>query len=180
MKKVVVILADGFEEIEAISVIDILRRGGLDVKSVGLEKQSVCGAHEVLIQADDVFENIDFSKIDLIVLPGGLPGSQFLAQSHKLQAKLKQLKSENKKIAAICAAPWALSTAEVLGEKYTCYPGFENKVNHLGYTDSQNVVIDNNIITSKGPATAMEFALVLLKELTSENTYQEVKSGLLA
>nr|MBP3724706.1 DJ-1/PfpI family protein [Campylobacter sp.] len=180
MKKVAVILADGFEEIEAMSILDILRRGGVEALAVGLENTQIKGAHGLEIISDVIFESVNFANIDMIVLPGGLPGSEHLAKSAKLQAKLKQLKSSNKKIAAICAAPWALKSAEVLGGSYTCYPGFEAKINHLGYTDTQNVIIDGNIITSKGPATAMEFALVLLKELEGETKFKEVKAGLLA
>lgn len=180
MKKVAVILADGFEEIEAMSILDILRRGGVEALAVGLEDTQIKGAHGLVFLADVIFESVNFANIDMIVLPGGLPGSEYLAKNAKLQAKLKQLKSANKKIAAICAAPWALATAGVLGESYTCYPGFEAKVAHSGYTDTQNVIIDGNIITSKGPATAMEFALVLLKELEGEDKFKQIKAGLLA
>ena len=180
MTKVAVIMANGFEEIEALSIVDILRRGGVEVSMVALESNlSVSGAHGVRIDSDIIFDEYDFSQADMIVLPGGLPGAEYLAKSQKLATKLKEAKSNGKKLAAICAAPWALSTAGVLGEKYTCYPGFEATVNHNGYNPDKNVVIDGDIITSRGPATAMEFALALLKELCGEETYNQVKSGLL-
>lgn len=180
MAKVAVIMANGFEEIEALSIVDILRRASVEVSMVALESNlSVSGAHGVNLNSDITFDEYDFSQADMIVLPGGLPGAEYLAKSQKLATKLKEAKSNNKKLAAICAAPWALSTAGVLGEKYTCYPGFEATVNHNGYNPDKNVVIDGNIITSRGPATAMEFALALLKELCGEEKYNQVKSGLL-
>lgn len=179
MKKAAVILAEGFEEIEALSVVDILRRGEVDALCVGLENTEVSGAHGVRISCDMIFESVDFENLDLIVLPGGLPGAEHLAKSAKLQAKLKHLKSAGKEIAAICAAPIALESAGVIDGEFTCYPGFESKIKSGEYT-GKNVVESGKIITSKGPATAMEFALFLLKKLCGESVYQEVKSGLLA
>ncbi|PSM52075.1 DJ-1 family protein [Campylobacter blaseri] len=179
MKKVAVMFADGFEEIEAMSVVDILRRAGLETLSVGLFKKIVTGAHNVEMKTDSILDDLNVDEFDMIVLPGGLPGAEHLAKSEKLAQILKEFDRKNLKIAAICAAPWALSEAGVLKEKYTCYPGFEKQVNHKGYIADKNVVIDKNIITSKGPATAMEFALALVKELLGESRYKEVKEGLL-
>lgn len=181
MAKVAVMMANGFEEIEALSVVDILRRAGVETSMVALDNSlEVIGAHGVSLRADVLFNEYDFASADMIVLPGGLPGAEYLAKSDKLGKKLKEAKANSKKLAAICAAPWALSTAEVLGSEYTCYPGFEDTVNHTGYRADKNVVIDGNIITSRGPATAMEFALVLVRELCGEQKYSELKSGLLA
>ena len=177
MKQAAIILAEGFEEIEAISVADILRRGDVDVKIVGLESGIITGAHGITMGADAIFESVNFAALDLIVLPGGLPGATNLAKSAKLQAKLKQMKSAGKTIAAICAAPWALEAAGVLGKKYTCYPGCESKLGE-GYDASANVVKDGNIVTSKCPATAMEFALALLEKLEGKEKAKEVKNGL--
>lgn len=180
MAKVAVMMADGFEEIEALSVVDILRRADVDVSMVSLNNSlEVQGAHGVGLKADITFDEYEFKNADMIVLPGGLPGAEHLAKSHKLGQKLKEAKADNKKLAAICAAPWALSSAEVLGSEYTCYPGFEATVNHAGYNPNKNVVVDGNIITSRGPATAMEFALELVKELCGEQKYSQIKSGLL-
>ncbi|NLK66931.1 MAG: DJ-1 family protein [Campylobacteraceae bacterium] len=179
MSKVAVILADGFEEIEAVTVIDILRRADIDALGVGLTKKIVKGTHGVEIKADTILDAIDVDEFSMIVLPGGLPGAKYLAESKELGEKLREFNEKGLKIGAICAAPWALSTAGVLKESYTCYPGFEKNVAHKGYTDDKNVVVDSNIITSKGPATAMEFALSLVKELKGETKYQEIKSGLL-
>jgi 4-methyl-5(B-hydroxyethyl)-thiazole monophosphate biosynthesis enzyme len=259
--KIAVILADGFEEIEAITLIDILRRAGANVKIVGLSEKNICGAHGIKIEADEIFddvfsreninENIDacakplnpardlnqdtkeqISKstsdcsvkqtpnldenlasnlidaaqmeFDAILLPGGLPGAKFLAQSKKLGTVLRKFSAQGKKIGAICAAPWALASAGVLCGEFVCYPGFEKQVlsandefmrvqngeknsqicgenlqNELKFCGDKNVVINGSILTSKGPATAMEFALILVREICGEAKYNEIKSDLL-
>ena len=115
----------------------------------------------------------------MIVLPGGLPGAENLAKSEKLGKILRDFDANNTKIGAICAAPWALATAGVLKSSYTCYPGFESQIAHPGYTNSANVVKDQNIMTSRGPATAMEFALQIVRELKGEQVYSKLKSDLL-
>ena len=177
--KVAVVLANGFEELEAISIIDILRRADIDALAVGLEKKCVCGAHGVEMIADEILDDIKVSEFDMIVLPGGLPGAENLAKSEKLGQILRDFDANNAKIGAICAAPWALATAGVLKSSYTCYPGFESQIAHPGYTNSANVVKDQNIMTSKGPATAMEFALQIVRELKGEQVYSKLKSDLL-
>lgn len=179
MKKVAVILANGFEEIEAISVIDILRRAEIETVSVGLNKKLVKGTHGIEVKADIVLDDMRVDDFSMIVLPGGLLGTNHLAENQKLKEILKEFDKKDLKIAAICAAPWVLSKVGVLKNNYTCYPGFEKKVNHNGYDDKKNVVIDKNIITSRGPATAMEFALNLVKELAGESKFKEIKQGLL-
>lgn len=177
--KVAVVLANGFEELEAISIIDILRRAEIDAASVGLDKKCVCGAHGVEMIADEILDDIKVSEFDMIVLPGGLPGAENLAKSERLGQVLRDFDANNTKIGAICAAPWALATAGVLKSSYTCYPGFESQIAHPGYTNSANVVKDQNIMTSKGPATAMEFALQIVRELKGEQVYSKLKSDLL-
>lgn len=177
--KVAIILANGFEEIEAVSLIDILRRAEIDAVSVGLDKKCVCGAHGVEMIADEILDDIKVSEFDMVVLPGGLPGAENLAKSERLGQVLRDFDANNAKIGAICAAPWALATAGVLKSSYTCYPGFENQIAHPGYTNAVNVVKDQNIMTSKGPATAMEFALQIVRELKGEQVYSKLKSDLL-
>ena len=177
--KVAIVLANGFEEIEAVSLIDILRRAEIDALAVGLEKKCVCGTHGIEMIADEILDDIKVSEFDMIVLPGGLPGAENLAKSERLEQVLRDFDANNAKIGAICAAPWALATAGVLKSSYTCYPGFENQIAHPGYTNAANVVKDQNIMTSKGPATAMEFALQIVRELKGEQVYSKLKSDLL-
>ena len=174
-----IVLANGFEELEAISLIDILRRADIDALAVGLEKKCVCGTHGVEMIADEILDDIKVSEFDMIVLPGGWPGAENLAKSERLGQVLRDFDANNTKIGAICAAPWALATAGVLKSSYTCYPGFESQIAHPGYTNSANVVKDQNIMTSKGPATAMEFALQIVRELKGEQVYSKLKSDLL-
>lgn len=177
--KVAIVLANGFEEIEAVSVIDILRRGGIESVIVGLDRNLVCGAHHIFIQSDILLDELDYNEFEAIVLPGGLPGADNLANSQKLTEILNSFDANNKYICAICAAPFVLSNAGVIKQNFTCYPGFESRIKNANFISNQNVVKDHNIITSKGPATAMEFALEILRELQGEKIYKDIKSGLL-
>lgn len=179
MAKIIVPIANGFEEIEAISIIDICRRANIEVLIAGVENLKVIGAHNIKIDADCKIEDINSNDFDMIVLPGGLPNAFTLAEDKNVQNLLKEFKSKDKKIGAICAAPFALHKADVLNENFTCYPGFEQKIRTNGY-QNEDVVIDDNILTSKGPATATKFALEIVKTLTSKGIYDSVKSGLLA
>jgi len=179
MAKILVPLAKGFEEIEAVTIIDILRRANNEVTTCSLGSSlEVLGAHNITIHAD---ESIDISKnrtFDMIVLPGGGEGTQNLASNESVQTLLKEFKQNNKFIAAICAAPYALHTANVLNTNYTCYPSFEEKISLKGYS-TQSVVIDEKVITSRGPATAMLFSLELVKVLNGLEVYVQLKSDLL-
>lgn len=178
-KKVIVPLAEGFEEIEALSIVDILRRAGVEVVMAALESLHVKGAHGVTIVADTLLKEIDALSFDMIVLPGGMPGAMHLAQNPLLQTILKTFDSEHKAIAAICAAPLALQSAGVLKNSYTCYPSFEQKIDHKGYSASQKVVVDENITTSQGPSTAMAFALSLVEQLLSKEAAHHLAKDLL-
>lgn len=179
MAKLLVPISNGFEEIETISIIDICRRANIEVTVASISEIEVVGAHRVAIIADELLQEIDTTLFDMIVLPGGLPNAFNLAKDELLKKTLKEFKQSNKKIGAICAAPFALYQADVLNTNYTCYPSFEKKIKEEGYTSSKNFVIDDNVITSRGPATAMEFALEIVKLLTNETTYNSVKEGLL-
>lgn len=180
MAKILVPLANGFEEIEAISIIDICRRAEIEVTTSGVEDINLIGAHNIKIVMDSKIEDVNSDDFDMIVLAGGLPNAFTLAEDKNVQRLLKEFKSRNKKLAAICAAPYALYTAGVLEENYTCYPSFEKKIRDSGYQVDSDVVIDNNVITSRGPATAMNFALEIVKILKGEEIYTSVKQGLLA
>lgn len=182
MSKVLVPLGKGFEEIEAVSIIDVLRRGEIEVMVASLDETSlVQGANGITVQTDYEVKDISSDEIDMIVLPGGWDGTHALADDANVQTLLKEMDTKGKNIAAICAAPYALNKAGVLKKKYTCYPLVEEDIRVEGYQgDKEMVVEDENVITSRGPATAMCFALAIVKKLQGEEIYNSVKSGLLA
>ena len=163
MPKVAVILANGFEEIEALTVVDVLRRANISCDMVGFEEK-VIGSHDIQVTADRVFDG-DLSDYDLLVLPGGLPGSIHLRNNEALIAEMKRFEQDGKKLAAICAAPIALNQAGVLKDKhFTCYDGVQEQIAD-GHYCKENVVVDGQITTSRGPATALAFAYKLVEQL---------------
>ena len=180
MANILIPISNGFEEIEAISIIDVCRRANIKVTIAGVESLEITGAHGIKIISDEKIENISSDDFDMIVLPGGLPNAFTLAENEKVQSLLKEFKEKKKKIGAICAAPYALHTAGVLNENFTCYPSFEKKIKENGYHKNDAIVIDNDVITSQGPATAMAFTLEIVNILCEKEIYTNVKSGLLA
>jgi len=180
MAKILIAIANGFEEIEAVSIIDVTRRANIEVVIAAVEDINLIGAHNIQIKADIKVEDVLAQDFDMIVLPGGLPNAFTLAEDVNVQRLLKEFKDKNKKIAAICAAPYALHKAGVLSKNYTCYPSFEKKIKDDGYQTTKDVVIDENIITSKGPATSMSFALEIVKILKGEEIYKSIKEALLS
>ena len=178
-KKVIVPLAEGFEEIEALTIVDILRRANVDVTMAALVSLPVKGAHGIEIKADKRFCDVEHNSFDMVVLPGGMPGAVHLAECTPLQTLLKDFDAKGKAIAAICAAPLALKSAGVLKNSYTCYPSFETKINHTGYQREPKVVCDANITTSQGPSTSMLFALSLVEQLCSKEKMLELRKELL-
>lgn len=182
MTTVLVPLAKGFEEIEAVSLIDVLRRAHIEVLVASLDHEAlVQGANGIVIEADVEIKNVYCDILDMIVLPGGWDGTYALADDENVQRILKEMNKHDKNIGAICAAPFALDKAGVLKNSFTCYPSVEEKINHKGYVGVDNMVVeDENIMTSRGPATAICFALEIVKKLKGEELYNEVKSGLLA
>ncbi len=180
MAKVYVFLADGFEDVEALIPIDVLRRGGVDVVTVSTtEFPLVESAHGVNIEADIQFEQGDFSDADLLFLPGGMPGATNLfAHEGVRQALLKQA-AAGKKIAAICASPAVvLSPLGILdGKRATCYPGFEQALTSAKYTGDL-VTVDGNVTTGEGPAAAFPFAYELLSQLVNKQTSDQVAEGM--
>jgi 4-methyl-5(b-hydroxyethyl)-thiazole monophosphate biosynthesis len=180
MKKVFIFLVEGFEETEAIATIDVIRRGELDITVVSITGQlQVTGAHNIPVTADALFENTDFSSGDLLVLPGGMPGASNLNAHSGLKALLKQYAQNDKRIAAICAAPLVLGGLNLLqGKKATAYPGFESTLKGATYQEKP-VVKDGNIITGKGPGFVFEFGLAIVEELQGKVKAGEVAAGLL-
>lgn len=182
MKESFVFLAEGFEEIEAITVIDLLRRAGMPVKTVSITTAlQVTGAHGVTIKADLIFDNTLFKDAAWLILPGGMPGATNLFEFGPLEGLLKaQLDTEGGRIAALCASP-----AVVLGqmgllrhEKATCYPGFEEKLDGAEVVDSP-VVVSGKFVTGNGPASAMAWALTIISETLSSQDALRVANGLL-
>ena len=163
MPKVAVILANGFEEIEALTVVDVLRRANITCHMVGFGEK-VTGSHAIQVQSDRVFDG-DLSEYDMIVLPGGMPGSVHLRDNEQLIAELQRFEKIGKKVAAICAAPIVLNQAGLLeGRNYTCYDGVQEQISN-GHYHKETVVVDGNVITSRGPATALAFAYHLVETL---------------
>ncbi|MBR3373889.1 MAG: DJ-1/PfpI family protein [Bacteroidaceae bacterium] len=179
MKKAIVFLAEGFEEVEALTVVDVLRRGGVEVTTMSItEDPYVDGAHgiEVLADADNEYEIDD---ADMIVLPGGMPGASNLRASAVVCDGVLSFVKAGKLVGAICAAPFVLGELGVLnGKKATCYPGFEDKLQGAAYTATR-VQRDGNIITGNGPSSALPFALALLAAITDDDTAQQVADGML-
>lgn len=180
MKQLYLFLAPGFEEIEAISTIDILRRAGLDVTSVSLTGDlKVTGSHGIAIEADSLYPEIDFSQAEMLILPGGMPGTKNLNVHEGLKAALVQHAKAGKPLAAICAAPMILGQLGLLeGKEATCYPG--NEVHLKGATLSEYMVVqDGNIITASGPGVAAEFALQIVAYFLGEEKMEEISKALL-
>ena len=181
MPKVLLPLASGFEEIEAISIIDVLRRAGVEVIVAGVNADIIEGANKISVKSDCLISDItSIDGIDMIVLPGGWGGTKVLAEDEKVQSLLKEMNSKGKKIGAICAAPYALERAGVLKEGFTCYPSVEDEIKTKGYTSKEKVVMSENIMTSRGPGTAICFGLAIVKKLVSQEVYLQLKGGLLA
>ena len=180
MAKVCVPLAEGFEEIEAVSLIDVMRRGGIEVIVAGVEKELVIGANGITVKADTDIKEVKADDLDMVVLPGGWGGTHILAEEESVQQLLRDMKEKEKIVGAICAAPFALKQAGVLNDHYTCYPSVEEQIGTDGYTDKEKVVIDGNVMTSRGPGTAICFGLAIVRKLVGEDVYEQLKGGLLA
>jgi len=173
-------LADGFEEIEALTVIDLLRRAEIETEAVSITgRLPVLGSHGVKVVADILFEDAVYGNCDFIVLPGGLPGAKNLYAHEGLREKLLSFNNQGKGLAAICAAPLVFGRAGILkGKKATCYPGFEEELSGAEVMPD-DVVQDQGIITSRGPATAMPFALAIIESIKGKEAADEIASGLL-
>jgi 4-methyl-5(b-hydroxyethyl)-thiazole monophosphate biosynthesis len=180
--KVLVPLACGFEEIEAVSIIDILRRAEIEVLVASLDASSlVKGANGISIETEYQLKDILSNELDMIVLPGGWDGTHALADDANVQRLLKEMDAKGKSIAAICAAPFALHKAGVLKADYTCYPSVEDEIQKEGYQGDKSMVVSSqNVLTSRGPATAICFALAIVKKLKGEESYKSIKSAILA
>jgi len=180
MASALVILADGFEEIEAFSIIDILRRALVEVCIAGVKWGDVKSARGVVVKPDAIIETVDYESYDMIILPGGAGGASNINSSKTVEDILLNFKENKKYIAAICASPYILANKGILdGCMATSYPTFRDKVEpHSQYLDA-NVVIDENIITSRGPATSAEFAFTLVEILKGERVADKIRGAML-
>ena len=174
-------LAEGFEEIEALTVVDVMRRAELPVVTVSIgNSRSVKGAHGIVVDADALFTDADFSSVEWLILPGGMPGASNLYNFAPLRELLLKHNTVKGKIAAICASPAVvLAQSGILkGKHATCYPGFEDLMEGAEVVP-EPVVVDKNIITSHGPASAMQFALAIVAAEKGEEVAYEIASGML-
>ncbi|MDR1783617.1 MAG: DJ-1/PfpI family protein [Dysgonamonadaceae bacterium] len=180
MKKAFIFLATGFEETEAVATIDVILRGGIDLTVISVTGDKVVeGAHGIRVLADSLFEETDFCGGDILVLPGGMPGASNLRKHKGLEMLIQKYFSEKKKLAAICAAPLVFGEMGLLeGKKATCYPGYEKHLKGASIK-SDGTVIDENFITGKGPAFAIDFGLAIVGELQGKAIADEVSRGLL-
>lgn len=175
-----VFLADGFEEIEALSAVDVLRRAGVDVKTVStMAGRIVRGAHGVAVEADAMFSETEEGGCDMLVLPGGMPGAANL-QAHKgLEQRILSFDRAGKWLAAICAAPMVYGGLGLLeGREAICYPGMESNLKGARISE-KNVVVDGHFITGRGPGFAAEFALKLTEILAGGEAADSVRAGML-
>lgn len=172
-------LAKGFEEIEAITIIDVLRRAGLDVKTVSVTGTlKVPGAHQIQVEADLLFEEADYNRATMMILPGGMPGTTNLLNHKGLLDKLKVFHDNGKLIGAICAAPMVLGSLGILaGKSAVCYPGFESHL--IGATVSKDpFATDGNIVTGRGVGTALGFSLEIVRILKGEKLASDLRTAL--
>lgn len=175
MVKVFIFLANGFEEIEGLTIVDLLRRAGIEITMVSITgTKEITGAHKIKVEADALFEDIDYSDADMLILPGGMPGTKHLGTHKELVDLLIEFNQKGKKLAAICAAPSVLGINKILnGKKVTCYPGYEDKL--LGaFPTGNKVEKSDNVITGKGPGVSIEFSLALITELLGTEAAEDI------
>ncbi|HDQ14411.1 MAG TPA: DJ-1/PfpI family protein [Sediminispirochaeta sp.] len=177
MKKVAVLFADGFEEVEAVTPVDFLRRAGLEVTTVGVTGSSVLGGHGISIIPDIYISDLKADDYDAVIVPGGMPGAENVAGSEEAKKFISTIYERKELVAAICAAPAVvLQPLGILsGRKATCYPGFESRFSSDVEFSTQTVVEDGNVITSRGPGTAAAFAVAIIRRLLDGPTAEKIR-----
>ena len=180
MKQVCVFLGDGFEEIEGLTVVDLLRRAEVEVTTVSISGDyTIHGAHGIDVQADELFENISYEERDMLVLPGGMPGTLNLGKHKGLETLLREFHEREKYIAAICAAPSVFGKYGFLkGRQATSYPGFEEALEGAVVVE-EPVVISDHVITSRGMGTAIPFALALIEKLVGQERAEAIGKSII-
>ncbi|GAB4485221.1 MAG: DJ-1/PfpI family protein [Thermodesulfovibrionales bacterium] len=179
MPKVVMLLADGFEEVEAIGIADVLRRAGIETVLAGLREGQVTGAHNVRVLPDAVIDSILPEEFDMLVLPGGQPGADNLNADPRVRALITEFSQRGRLLGAICAAPYVLAEAGVLtGLQATSYPSYKDRLGTADYRET-SVVEHGNVMTSRGPGTALCFGLAIAKRLAGPEKAEQVRSAML-
>lgn len=179
MSGIGIFMADGCEEIEGLAVVDIVRRAKMEITTISITgKREVTGSHKVTFLTDALASEVNYDELDGIVLPGGMPGTLHLGEDATVNEVIRKFAAEGKLVAAICAAPSVLGAAGILnGKRATCHPGFEEKL--IGATTSEDVVVvDGNIITSRGMGTAVPFGLEIVRYLADDAAMEQVRKGL--
>ena len=176
--KVLVPLAPGMEEIEAVTIIDVLRRAGIETISAALGENPVKGSHGISVYADTSMDSVDRASFGCIALPGGMPGSQNLADDTRVTGMIKEIHSRDGITAALCAAPIVLGRAGILkGKKATCYPGFQDRLDGAEYIPAP-FLIDGKVLTGKGPGCAIPFALKLVEMIKGKKVFEELRESM--
>lgn len=179
MPNACVLLADGFEETEAVTLIDVLRRAGVTVVTAGVSAARVTGSHAIPIIADATLADVEGQLFDALVLPGGMPGAARLRDDPAVRVLVASQHRADRWVAAICAAPIVLGAAGVLhGRRATCYPGFESQLEGAIHVE-QTVVVDGRVMTSRGVGTALDMALALVRELVGEEMSAQLRHVML-
>ncbi|MBM7556629.1 DJ-1 family glyoxalase III [Halanaerobacter jeridensis] len=179
MGQIVIPLADGFEETEAITNIDVLRRAGLNVVTVSLGSLTVHGDHGIDVQADQNISDLDLDQVEGIVLPGGMPGAKHLKEDKRVVELVEKLDEEDGLVAAICAAPMVLEEAGVIEDRpATSYPGFDEQMPSCRYQQDR-VVVDDNLVTGRGPGVALEFAIKIVELIVGQDKAEELKAAMI-
>lgn len=181
MKRVLIMLADGFEEVESLTVVDYLRRIDIVCDTVSITNDRIVkGAHQIVVKTDKILEEINNSSVyDALVLPGGMPGATNLRDDDKVINLVREFNEKGKLVGAICAAPIVLQKAGIIdGKRVTSYPGFENELRGANYSE-ELVVRDGNIITARGPAVAVYFAIEIVKYLCGKEFAKKLKEDIL-
>lgn len=180
MEKVYEFLADGFEEIEALGPVDVLRRGGVEVNTVSVSGTlTVTSAHGVKVQADMLLADADLADAALLLIPGGMPGAQNVDECEAVRRALLAQNNAGRRIGAICAGPMVLGHLGILkGRRATCYPGFDKELDGAEYT-ADPITVDGNIITGKGPGATLDYAYTLLEMFKGERVTRMMKEGMM-
>ena len=180
MSKVCIFLADGFEEVEALTPVDLLRRAGIEVVTVSMnETREVTGRSRITVLADALWDDAQADTADMLILPGGQPGVKNLGAHDGLKSLLERYAGEGRLLAAICAAPTIFGALGILkGKKATCYPGLEDQLTGAYVVTDQRVVTDGNITTSRGAGTSVSFALRLIEILKDTDAASKVAAGI--